>query len=125
MDINQKNYQQLLKLVPMLLEQKATTVLTTCGARPLHIDLLHSFGKKSILSLSQYCDHPLGYTVADPSMKIAVHADSETVQALVFQNYLGIRIASDVSTIATMNQFLGHWLAYLLASAGHVLTAGR
>lgn len=125
MDINQENYRLLLELVPMLLEPKATTGLITCGASPLHIDLLHSFGKTSILSLSQYCNHPLGYAVADPSMMIAVHTDSETVQALSFQNFLGIRMASDVSTKATMNQFLGHWLANLLANGGHVLMAGR
>lgn len=100
----------------MLAELKATTVLTTCGASPLHIDLLHSFHKTSILTLSHYCDHPLGYTVADPSVTIAINTASETVQALAFQNFLGIRVASDASAKATMNQFLGHWLAGLLAN---------
>lgn len=109
----------------MLLELKTATVMTTCGASPLHIDLLHSFGKTSILSLSQYCNHPQGYAVADPSMMIAVHTDSKTVQALVFQNFLGIRMVSDESSKATMNQFLGHWLANLSASGWHVLMAGR
>jgi uncharacterized protein YqiB (DUF1249 family) len=83
---------------------------------PLYIDLLHSFGKTSILRLSQYCHHPLGYAVADPSMMIAVHTDSKAVQTLVFQNFLGIRMAPDVSSKVTMNQFLEHWLANLLAN---------
>lgn len=115
MDINQRNYQKFLALLPRLLDIKATTVLKTCGASPIYINHIHSSGKKSILSLSQYCDHPLGHMVADPSMTIAIHTDSETVQALAFQNFLGIRIASDASAEATMNQFLGHWLAGLLA----------
>ena len=34
-------------------------------------------------SLCQYCEHPAGYTVADPSMMIAVYMDTETVEALL------------------------------------------
>jgi uncharacterized protein YqiB (DUF1249 family) len=90
-DLNQKNYVRLLTLIPMLHRLKSATSMTTSGATPLHIHLLYSYGKTAMLSICQYCEHPAGYTVADPSMMIAVYSDSETVEALVFQNYLGER----------------------------------
>ena len=128
MDITQKNYAKLLELIPMLPELKSATSMATRGASPLHIALLYSFGQTSMLSLSQYCEHPQGYTVADPSMIIAVYMDNKSAEALVFQNYLGSRriyfddIAVSGGTIKTeMNQFLGQWLANLLAEGGHIV----
>jgi uncharacterized protein YqiB (DUF1249 family) len=116
MDINQENYAKLLALVPMLPDLKSATAMTTSGETPLHIDLLYTYGKTAMISLCQYCEHPAGYTVADPSMMIAVYMDSETVEALVLQNYLGARriyfddiSVSGVSVKHTMNRFLGKW----------------
>lgn len=132
MDLNQENYAKLLELIPMLSELKSTTSMTTSGATPLHIDLLYSYGKTTMISLSQYCEHPAGYSVPDPSMMIAVCMASETVAALVFQNFLGTRCAyiddtpaSDVSIKATLNQFLGYWLRNLLAEGKRVITAEK
>lgn len=59
--------------------------------------------------------------VADPSMMIAVSTEIETIEALIFQNYLGVRriyfddkSASCVSVKREMNKFLGCWLDLLL-----------
>jgi uncharacterized protein YqiB (DUF1249 family) len=132
MDINQKNYARLLQLIPMLSELKSTTSMTTSGATPVYIDLLYSYGKTAMISLSQFCEHPPGYTVADPSMMIAVCMARETVEALVFQNFLGTRCAyiddiseSDLSIKTTLNQFLGYWLDNLLAEGNRVTIAGK
>lgn len=132
MDLNQENYARLVELIPTLPELKSTTSMTTSGATPLHIDVLYSYGKIAMISLSQYCEHPAGYSVPDPSMMIAVCMDSETVEALVFQNFLGTRCAyiadtsaSEVSTKTTLNEFLGHWLSNLIAEGKRVTTAGK
>lgn len=45
MDISQKNYKQLLELVPGLADLEVTKVLTMCGTGLLHIDAIHSFGE--------------------------------------------------------------------------------
>ena len=70
MNLNQANYKKLLKIVPMLKEMtSATTPLASSGATPL-------------MSLCQYGGHPVGHTVADPSMIIAVHMTREIVETL-------------------------------------------
>jgi uncharacterized protein YqiB (DUF1249 family) len=132
MDINKKNYARLLTLVPMLPELKSATAMTTSGETPLQIDLLYSYGKTAMISLCQYCEHPAGYTVADPAMMIAVYMDSETVEALVFQNYLGERriYFDDISVFsmsvkASMNQFLGNWLDNLLEKGEYLIIGDR
>jgi uncharacterized protein YqiB (DUF1249 family) len=109
-------------------EMKSATSMTTRGANPLHVALLYLFGQTVVLNLRQYGDHPLGYTVASPSMIIAVYLDSKSAEALVFQNYVGSRriffddIAVSGGPIkAEMNQFLGQWLANLLAEGGHFI----
>ena len=82
MNVNQANYKKLLKIVPLLKEMtSATTPLASSGATPLHIDLLCCFGKTAMMSLCQY-EHPVGHTVANPSMTIAVYMDSESVETL-------------------------------------------
>jgi uncharacterized protein YqiB (DUF1249 family) len=132
MNLNQENYKRILNLIPMLKELKSATELTTTGATPLHIDLLYRYGETAMISLCQYCEHPAGYTVPDPSMMIAVCMASETVEALVFQNFLGTRCAyiddtsaSDLSIKATLNQFLGYWLDNLLTEGKRVIIAEK
>jgi uncharacterized protein YqiB (DUF1249 family) len=63
------------------------------------------------------------HVVADPSMVVAVYSGLSSVEAPVFQNYLGTRriyfddvsVAADMSIKLSMKQFLGNWLAALLA----------
>ena len=132
MDIAQKNYDRLLELIPTLPALGPATSMTTHGEKPLHIAILYSYGQTVVLNLSQYGDHLQGYTVANPSMIIAVYLDSKSAEALVFQNYVGSRriffddVAVSGGPIKTgMNQFLGQWLANLLAEGGHIIVDQR
>ncbi|WP_143752484.1 hypothetical protein [Massilia psychrophila] len=61
MNVNQENYKKLLKIVPMLKEMTSATTL------------LASSGATALMSLCQYGEHPVGHTVAEPSMIIAVY----------------------------------------------------
>jgi uncharacterized protein YqiB (DUF1249 family) len=116
------NFRKLLALVPRLNEIEFSIIKIPANTA-LHVEVLYRFGSTVILSLSQYGEHPLGGVVADPSMIVAAYAETATVEALTFQNYLGIRRvyfdgiagAADISKKSSMNQFLGHWLANLLA----------
>lgn len=122
MDIYQQNYRKLLQLIPTLHEIKTITKFTALGFMDLHIGVLNRHNKKLHLSISQFCEHPLGHMVADPCVTITVCSETETIEALTFQNYLSQRqVYRDDMTLVSpsvkmeMNLFLGQWLTNLLA----------
>ncbi|MDM5182010.1 DUF1249 domain-containing protein [Massilia sp. DJPM01] len=121
MNIYQQNYRKLLALVPMLHEMGIADKNKVPDYGALNVDVLYRFNEVSLISISQYCEHPLGHMVADPSMMIAVSTELETIEALIFQNHLGVRriyfddkSESCVSVKLEMNKFLGCWLDVLL-----------
>jgi uncharacterized protein YqiB (DUF1249 family) len=125
MDICKTNFLKLLALWPTLREMKPTKIDVPRGT-PLYVDVLSRRGSTAMLSLSQYCILPSGHVVADPTMIVAVNAGTGTVEALVFQNYLGMRHThsdqvekiGDLAVVTPMNQFLGHWLANVNSERG-------
>ena len=130
-DIYEANYRKLMALVPTVHEGRSF-VIEMNGCSALSVEVLYRFGPTMMLSLSQHCEHPLGHVVADPSMIVAVYSGISSVEARVFQNHLGTRriyfddiaVSADISIKRSMNQFLGDWLASLLASRAVLANAG-
>lgn len=122
MDARKVNFLRLLEILPSLREITSTRVEVP-GSIPLYVDVISRSGPRATISLSQYCIHPSGHVVADPSMIIAVDAAAGSVETIVFQNFLGVRRAHVVDVekssagVSTepMNQFLGHWLAQIIS----------
>ncbi len=116
------NFNKLLALVPTLTNINSVDVEIP-GCATLYVKVESRFGPTTTLRLSQFSVHPSGQTIADPSLLVAISARDKTAEALVFQNYLGIRrvnsddatATADESLKSSMNQYLGHWLAHLLA----------
>lgn len=125
MNIFEKNYQKLLRLIPSLLEINTAAKLSSDGYMSLNLDILNRESKKLTIALSHYYKHPSGDMIADPDMTIIVYIEAKMIEVLAYQDCFGYRrvysddmMAFSPSAKKELNSFLGQWLSNLL-NQGH------
>lgn len=126
--IYEKNYKKLLRLAPNLWSLDIGDDLKSrveCYM-DLNLDVLEKQDNVMRIALSHYYKHPSGDMIADPDMEMRVNQETQTIEALTFQNsmfYHEVYLDENRFYPAlkkSLNSFLGTWLGNCIAQ-GHQL----
>lgn len=129
MDLYERNYVRLLKLIPDLEGIEDTTVSQVGGSPDLHLQVLERSRFTTTLYLTYFFAVEDGGAIADPGLQVRIYHDAKLVEAMASRYRPGIG-AMPPGCIAKLpildwkweiNLFLDKWLTYCLAQ-GHRFT---
>jgi len=122
MELYQKNYNKLLKLLPGLRDMSTSVKLVALGQTDVHVDVIEQHPHRLVLRMSHYLERLHGAAIPDPDMTIEVYLLAETVDVLTYSDCFGFRkvfcpelMAFSPLAKAELNHFFEQWLSKMIA----------
>jgi uncharacterized protein YqiB (DUF1249 family) len=127
-EIYQKNYRTLLRLLPNLQDISRPVKLVALGHTDVHVDLIDRHPHRLVLRMSHYLQRLHGAAIPDPDMTVEVYLLAETVGVLTYCDCFSSRkvfcpelMAFSPLAKAELNNFLEQWPNKMIAD-GRCLT---
>lgn len=119
MNIQKEIYRRLARVIPNLYSIKESGKSEVPGFMDFNLDILQRKGDVLRIAISHYYKHPSGDMIPDPDMEILVNRETETAEALTYQDvYVYQEVHSEdgtrnASLQRSLNEFLLMWLQNL------------
>jgi len=78
MELYQKNYNKLLKILPGLRDMSTSVKLEARGQTDVHVDVIEQHPNRLVLRMSHYLERLHGAAIPDPDMTIEVAITAPT-----------------------------------------------
>ena len=130
MDMYEENYIKIRKLIPELLQIKASAISKSTGHLNLHLKILERSKFTTTLKLS-YCFTEKQETRLEPNLKIRIYHDAGLAEVMSGKLHHGRLVLDHLPADALrekwqLNRFLSKWLKYCLRqNHGFSLTADK
>ncbi len=129
MDLYERNYIQIRRLLPDMPPAAAMRVSRTAGGLDLHLRIIERCPYTSQLNLTYQFDDDAGSPIAEPNLRIRVYHDARQAEVMTahlrhhaaFSNDLADAVRLDRASLYRrwrINRFLYKWLSYCLRQ-GH------
>lgn len=125
MDLYERNYIQIRRLLPDMPPATAVQVSQTPGALDLHLRIVERYPYTSELNLTYQFDDEAGPPIIEPDLRIRVYHDARQAEALTAHLRHHAAFSNDLATSGQLdrarlyrrwriNRFLYKWLSYCL-----------
>lgn len=119
MDLYERNYMLLRRLLPAMLPADARQVSQAAGALDLHLHVSERFRYTSELSLTYRFEHGDGQVLLEPDLHVRIYHDARLAEVMVarLRHAPPYRLgaaeeASELYARCRANRFLYKWLCY-------------